>query len=102
MSMSAPVGELKQVLKSRWKRAEGRIVEVLWLDASFIVSAEWGDHEDAYEAKPARTLSVGYVARETEDHITLVALINSDFMSGGICIPRAMIQEQRELTVRNG
>lgn len=90
---------LKKVLKERWKSPKGRIVEVLWLDASFIVSSEWGLHKDAYDALPAQTLSVGYVAHETKDHITLVALINSDFMSGGICIPRSMIQEQRELTV---
>ena len=93
---------LKRILKRRWSQAEGRIVEVLWLDAAFIVSAEWGDHEDALKAKPARTLSVGYVAAESEDHITLVALINLDWMSGGICIPKAMIRELRELTVRNG
>jgi hypothetical protein len=31
-----------------------------------------------------------------------VALINSDYMSGGICIPRAMIRELRELEVKRG
>jgi hypothetical protein len=96
------MGDLKQTLKRRWSQAEGRIVEVCWMDATFIVSAEWGDHSDAYEAKPARTVSVGYVAQETDTHITLVALVNADYMSGGICIPRAMIRELRELEVKRG
>jgi hypothetical protein len=94
---------LKKILKKRWDHHDAhRIVEILWLDASFIVATEWGDHNDAYQAEPARTLSVGYIANETPNHITLVALINNDYMSGGICIPKSMIQHQRELKVHHG
>lgn len=90
---------LRRILKNRWKRPDSteRIVEVLWWDAISVTGDDWGDHTDAYNTAPAKTLTLGYVVKDTDEYITIVGLVNNNHLSHGICIPKGMVHEIREL-----
>jgi hypothetical protein len=97
------MANIRRVLKDRWKPNDTstRIVEVLWFDAMSVAGDVWGLHEEAHSAAPAKTITLGYVVNETDEYITLVGLINHHHISHGICIPKGMIREIRELSVCN-
>jgi hypothetical protein len=91
--------KVEKILESRWNNSSSkyRAVEILWLDAIAVCGDEWSEHENAYFTKPAKTLTLGYVVKETSDYITVVGLINNSHLSHGICIPKGMVEEIREL-----
>lgn len=92
---------LRALLKGRWTSpSKYRLVEVLWWDAVGVTADDWGAHEDAYNAAPVKTLTLGYIVKDTSDYITIVGLINEHHLSHGICIPKTMIHEIRELKVK--
>ena len=90
----------ERLVKSRWaqmKTKNVRIVEVTWRDAVSVSGDEWAEPEEAHNQVPAKTVSVGYLWRETEDFVTIVALVNECHLGFGITIPRGMIVEVRDL-----
>jgi hypothetical protein len=91
---------LRRVVKERWKAAASkhRVVEILWWDAIGVSGDEWANHKDAYDTTPAQTLTVGYVVKETPDYITVVSMLNPNHLGYGVCIPKGMIKEIRDLT----
>lgn len=90
----------EKVVKNRWNQTKAkniRIVEITWRDAVSVSGDEWADPEEADEQVPAKTVSVGYLWRETDDFITIVSLVNEFHLGYGITIPRGMIVEVRDL-----
>lgn len=90
---------LKTLIKRRWTgdTKNVRLVEILWVDATSVSGEEWAEWEEAAATVPAPSLSVGYVVTETDLHITVVALVNDNHIGHGICIPKGMIHEIRDL-----
>ena len=90
---------LRGVIKDRWKNATSkhRVVEILWWDAIGVSADEWSEHKEAYSAVPAYTLTVGYVVKDTPEYITVVSLLNQHHIGHGVCIPKGMVKEIREL-----
>lgn len=90
----------EKVVKNRWSKnkVKGiRLVEVLWRDAVSISGDEWTESEEADEQVPAKTVSIGYLWKETDDFVTIVSLVNEIHIGYGITIPRGMIVEIRDL-----
>jgi hypothetical protein len=90
---------LKTLIKHRWanQTKNVRLVEILWVDATSVSGEEWAEWEEAAKTVPAPSLSVGYVVTETPLHITIVGLVNDNHIGHGICIPKGMIHEIRDL-----
>ena len=76
-----------------------RLVRIRWEDASSQESGGWTPWEEIQASGPALIQSVGFVAKETEKFIVLVASIcEEDGSSGGdVCVPKAYIVELEEL-----
>lgn len=75
----------------------GPVVEVLWWDAVSVGAVDWED-EHSVDIKPALSFVVGYVVADTEEALTVVSLVNEDSYAHGICIPKGMVHEVRELS----
>lgn len=67
------------------------LVEVRWLDA-VEMSGEWVEHAKVRnKAMPSRT--AGYLVAESDDAVTVAALVNRTHVAQGVTIPRRMISE---------
>lgn len=73
------------------------LVEVQWLDATDI-DAQWFDEDEMGRAKPAPTLTVGYLMERNTDHIKVVSLVNNDHGANGIVIPMGMVRRITRLS----
>ena len=70
-----------------------RMVEVMWDDASEL-TAGWTDEIEKTE--PALALSVGFLVRETKDHIVIAQdLDEAGHHNGRSQIPRGMVKKIR-------
>lgn len=100
MNIKKAAISLRRVIDDRWKNSSSnhRIVEVVWWDAIGVSADEWSDHKEAYSAVPAPTLTVGYVVKDTPEYITVVSLLNQHHIGHGVCIPKGMVKEIRDLT----
>lgn len=90
----------EKVVKHRWDQSKTkfiRVVEVIWRDAVSVSGDDWADPEEAEDQVPAKTVSVGYLWKETEDFVTVVSLVNEVHLGYGITIPKGMIVEVRDL-----
>lgn len=71
------------------------LVEVIWDDASEL-TAGWTDHIEKTE--PALALSVGFLVRETKEHIVIAQDIDEEgHHNGRSQIPRGMVKKIRIL-----
>jgi hypothetical protein len=71
------------------------MVEVVWNDASELTSG-WTDKLD--EDKPALALSVGFLVRETKEHIVIAQDSDEDgHHNGRSQIPRGMVKNIKVL-----
>ena len=71
------------------------LVEVVWNDASDLTSG-WAKEID--EDKPALALSVGFLVRETKEHIVIALDTDGDgHHNGRSQIPRGMVKQMRVL-----
>ena len=71
------------------------MVEVIWDDATDLVSG-WTDQ--IAENEPALALSVGFLVRETKDHIVIAQDTDADgHHNGRSQIPRGMVKKIRIL-----
>lgn len=77
-----------------------RYVRVRWEDASSQETGGWISWKKIQKSGPAMIQSLGFVAKETDKYIVLVASIcEEDGSSGGdVTIPKAYIVELEELT----
>ena len=64
------------------------MVEVCWLDAQALAS--WIE-PDKIPNEPTLTYSVGYLAVESPEALTLVTTVNEEHVGDGIIIPHGMI-----------
>jgi len=76
-----------------------RLVRIRWEDASSQETGAWISWKKIQKSGPAMIQSVGFVAKETEKYIVLVASIcEEDGSSGGdVTIPKAYIVDLEEL-----
>lgn len=74
-----------------------KLVQVTWVDA--IGDDGWLSLEELRKEKPTAHNSVGYLAHETEDFITITMSYDdvNDNMGGWLCIPKPYIQTIKEL-----
>ena len=80
-----------------------RIVEVVWVDAEEIGEVGWNDLSDMLRAsvKPCPVMTtVGYVAYESDEHISLLSTLGPNQSSRLDKIPKAWVR--RETTIREG
>lgn len=90
-----PAGKL---FKSRKKlKDRDPVVEVVWFDAVSVGAVDWED-EHSVDILPALSFVVGYVIADTDEALTVVSLVNEDSYAHGICIPKGMVYEVRELS----
>lgn len=88
------------LLRHRWDRRTGskaRIVEVLWHDATGVWAEEWGDVTDIEKAQPAKTVTVGYLMKDADDHLVLASMCNDSHVGLGLVIPKGMVVQIRLL-----
>lgn len=88
------------LLRHRWDRrtdSKARVVEVLWHDATGVWAEEWGDVGDIEKARPAKTVTVGYLMKDAEDHLVLASMCNDSHVGLGLVIPKGMIVQIRLL-----
>lgn len=71
------------------------IVEILWTDALQLHS-DWMDIKEA-KNRTMPSKSVGYLIKESDEAMTVVALVNENHVALGITIPKRMIDEVRYL-----
>lgn len=76
-----------------------RLVLIRWEDASSQETGGWISWKKIQKSGPALIQSVGFVAKETDKYIVLVASIcEEDGSSGGdVTIPKAYIVKLKEL-----
>lgn len=87
-----------RLFKNRKKAKDrGPVVEVVWWDAVSVGALDWED-EHSVDIKPALSFTVGYIIADTPEALTIVSLVNEDSYAHGICIPRGMVHEVRELS----
>lgn len=70
-----------------------RLVEVLWMDAQ-AKALEW---EEGVDGKAVMTCSVGYVLHDTDDAITIAAIINENHVAHALTIPYGCVVEVVDL-----
>jgi hypothetical protein len=68
----------------------GHPVMVLWIDATS-VAISWEETDQTYIPEP--TVSIGFLWENTDTHITLMAIVNSEHVSHGLVIPTGCITE---------
>lgn len=87
-------------MKVRRPRQHYDLVEVIWNDASDLVSG-WSKEIDADE--PALALSVGFLVRETEEHIVIALDTDGEGNHNGRSqVPRGMVKKMRVLRKKDG
>lgn len=64
-----------------------KLVRVTWKDAVGI--GQWTDIDGA--AEPDHVETIGYLVRDTPDHITIAATVSDDQFNAGMQIPRRML-----------
>jgi len=77
-----------------------RLVRLRWEDASSQETGGWITWKKVQRSCPAMIQSVGFVAKETDKYIVLVASIcEEDGAAGGdVTVPKAYIVETQELS----
>jgi len=76
------------------------IVEILWHDAKAIGDT-WDTEHQTNNQQPEPSISIGYLWDQTETHTTLVNLINTNHIGGGIVIPNGCIQHINHTETNN-
>ena len=75
----------------------GDLVHITWNDI-YDDGAEWKDKKELRKHKPKEAYTVGWIAKENDDYITLVTNYSEDdSYSGGISIPKGCITKQKRL-----
>lgn len=78
----------------------GRLVLITWLDACSIASrGNWTDKDELDKAEIQSCKSVGWVHRETDDHVVLFAHDAGDQCGGDFCIPKCCITHVQYLAI---
>ena len=71
------------------------LVEIVWRDAA-AYGVEW---TDTIENDVRISLAVGYLVAESDDAVSVVALMNIHQVGAGIVIPKEMIVSWRDIGV---
>lgn len=76
-----------------------RIVCVIWVDSHSVGDSDWIDknHEEINNPPSLECISVGFLWREDEDSITLVAHEAHNELAGDITIPKPAIKSMVDL-----
>lgn len=76
----------------------GALTLIEWTDSSSMVGGTWNDLEEiGKQSTPLVCKSVGWVAAENKDCVTLVAHISGGHGGGDLCIPKSSIVKRRVL-----
>lgn len=84
------------------KPTEFKLVKVTWDDAES-ATERWASLAEVTKDEPTLCVSVGWLIKETDSKIHLAASLvlgESDQVSGHVAIPKPMIKEVLELTIR--
>lgn len=75
----------------------GPLTIIDWEDSASLVGATWNAIEEVKKSRPLICKSVGWVASEDKQCVTLVAHISGDDAGGDLCIPKSSIVKRRIL-----
>lgn len=79
-----------------------RLVEVLWDDAESSTE-RWASLIEVTKDEPTLCISVGWLIKETDTKLHLAASLvlgDSDQVSGHVSVPKLMVKQIRELSVK--
>jgi hypothetical protein len=80
------------------KKKSEKIVFVVWVDSVSFSDHAWRQKEDFEEMEPSLINSVGFIAKQTKSHVTLVSSIGSNSNARGeICIPMCAVKQIKTL-----
>ena len=82
----------KRKLPARASIPEGSIVEISWIDA-LSYAVEWQNWETAVKNSSMKTVSVGYLVADAEDHYSIAMILNTEAIGSGLVIPKSCIYE---------
>jgi hypothetical protein len=86
-----------ELLNARIKNTDDYpIVEIEWEDAVSVGGYDWVNDEDI-DVHASKSYSLGYLVSETDDAMTVVALVNDSHYAHGITIPKGMITVVRKI-----
>jgi hypothetical protein len=93
-------GSTSRVSKKPTVDKPGELVQIVWIDSAQLLSdGVWSAKEDVLEISHDYILSVGFVVKETEENIVLVAHVSETEFSGEMCIPKAAVIDRVPLKV---
>ena len=75
-----------------------KLVKVKWLDHAAFHFTQWREEEAFEELTPVTVETVGWILRDAEDHIVLVATVaNNGSFSGDFLILKNCILDMKEM-----
>lgn len=74
------------------------LVHIVWDDAA-VLGEGW---KDSFDPKPQLVDTVGFLIKETEDHVVVASTVSLDEHTGHFQIPRLMIKSIRQLRFKLG
>ena len=77
-----------------------RLLYLEWVDSYRMSSGTVWSNQDQAHAKDLRCTSVGFVLKEDQASITLVAHESGDQVSGQLTIPKCAITKRRRVMVK--
>jgi hypothetical protein len=78
----------------------GPLTYVEWDDCASFEGSDWHDHEEIDDLTPVKCRSIGWLHKETDDAVVLVAHTHEKSGYGEICIPKKVITKRQTLTLR--
>ena len=75
------------------------LVRITWTDSASL-GGHWADKTDVEDLKTEIIDSVGFVFKETDDSVTIVAHVGEDQVGGTMCIPKIAIVSRRTISER--
>ena len=78
-----------------------RITMIEWVDSVSFHGGIWRDIDRVRALELDLILSVGFILEETPSHVTLVAHLSEEEVSGEMCIPRVAIKKIRHFSIKS-
>lgn len=75
----------------------GPLTLVEWEDSTSMLGSTWSSLDEIAKGRPHICKSVGWVAAEDKECLTLVAHLSGDDGGGDLCIPKSSIVKRRIL-----
>ena len=77
-----------------------RITMIEWVDSVSFSGGIWRDIDRVKDLELDLITSVGFIVAETPSHVTIVAHLSEEEVSGDMCIPRVAIKKIRHFPLK--